>query len=102
MPRDERLLSLLGDLRSSLDGLPDTENLVSWSGDEIIEVLAEWGFSIGELELEQRLVVHRDHADLDMYVPMYERVSYVAVVQRVVELIDTLVSRLETEETVEE
>ena len=76
-----------------LEELPDTEKLVSWSGEEIVDILAEWGFSVGDLELEQRLVVHPDHADLDMYVPMYERVSYIAVVQRAVELIDTLISR---------
>ena len=93
MPKDERLLHLLGDLRSSLEGLPDTEILISWSGDEITEVLAEWGFTVGDLEVGQRLVVHPDHADLDLYVPMYERVSYIAVVQRAVELIDTLISR---------
>ena len=56
-------------------------------------MLAEWGFTVGDLEVGQRLVVHLDHADLDLYVPMYERVSYIAVVQRAVELIDTLISR---------
>ena len=84
---------MLNELRASLEGLPDTEKLVSWSGEEITDILAEWGFTIGELELEQRLVVHQDHAYLDLYVPMYERVSYVAVAQKVVELIDTLISR---------
>ena len=89
---------MLNELRGALEGLPDTEKLVSWSGEEITDILAEWGFTIGELELEQRLVVHRDHADLDMYVPMLERVSYVAVAQKAVELIDTLNSRSETED----
>lgn len=95
VPDEARGRSILSSLKIAVSG-PETARWVDWSGDEIVHFMECWGFKAGAQEAEHRLVVHPDHLDMDLWIPMLDRVSYRYVVCRAVELVELLVSRLES------
>lgn len=93
-PNAERGLKTLGRLRELLDMCPATETILEGiEGDELITFFGDWGFVVGREAGGVCIVVHPDHADLDLTIPMVERVSYRFVVAQAVELVDDLISR---------
>lgn len=94
VPNEERGRETLERLRHLVDQCPQTETIIpDIHGDELVTFLLDWGFGVGPEEDGARYAVHPDHYDLDLVIPMVERVSYRFTVSRAVELVDELESR---------
>lgn len=73
---------------------PETETILQdIAGDELVTFFGDWGFAVGREVAGVCIVVHPDHGDLDMAIPMVESVSYRFVIAQAVELVDDLISR---------